>query len=248
LSRRNFLKNTALSTAAITTIPAIVSSCITSDTQEKIALGSGDVILFQGDSITDANRNRDRELPNDALSFGSGYAYIAASELLRDHPDKNLTIFNRGISGNKVYQLADRWEKDCLQLKPKVLSILIGVNDYWHLRQGKYEGTLEIYTNDFRALLERTKNELPGIELVICQPFVLSNTSAVDDSWLEPFSEYQIAAETLAKEFNAIWVPFQEVFNEAVNHAPEVYWLPDGVHPSMAGAQLMAETWLRFVG
>ncbi len=248
LSRRNFLKNTALGAAAVTSIPAIVSSCVSPESSKKVFLNSDDVLLFQGDSITDAKRNKDRELPNDGLSFGTGYAFIAASEILRDNPGKNISIYNRGISGNKVFQLADRWEKDCLQLKPNLLSILIGVNDYWHFRNGKYDGTPEVYLSDFRSLLEKTKNTLPGIKLVICQPFILSNTRAVEKSWLEPFRAYQDAAKLLAEEFNTIWVPFQEVFDEAVNHAPEVYWLPDGVHPSMAGAKLMAETWLRFVG
>jgi lysophospholipase L1-like esterase len=143
--------------------------------------------------------------------------------------------------------LADRWQKDCLVLKPDVLSILIGVNDYWHKRNGNYDGTVEIYENDFRALLQRTKKELPGVKLVVCQPFYVLNTSAVDETWVEPMKEYQAVAKKIAKEFDTIWVPFQEVFDEAVKYAPATYWTGDGVHPSMAGAQLMAEAWLRAV-
>jgi lysophospholipase L1-like esterase len=146
-----------------------------------------------------------------------------------------------------VFQLADRWEKDCLSLEPDVLSVLIGVNDYWHMRNGRYDGTPEVYENDFRALLQSTKNALPGIRLVICQPFILQGTSAVDESWIKPFNAYQEIAAGLAKEFGAVWVPFQEAFNQAVQCAPATYWAGDGVHPSMAGAQLMAETWLNAV-
>ncbi len=91
---------------------------------------NGDVILFQGDSITDAGRSREQAaLPNNQAALGSGYAWLAASELLVDRPKAELKIFNRGISGNKVYQLAERWQADCLELKPNLLSILIGVND-----------------------------------------------------------------------------------------------------------------------
>ena len=207
----------------------------------------GDVILFQGDSITDAGRNKEHELPNAARSFGTGYALLTASWLLEELARKKLTIYNRGISGNKVFQLADRWEKDCLSLEPDVLSVLIGVNDYWHMRNGRYDGTPEVYENDFRALLQSTKNALPGIRLVICQPFILQGTSAVDESWIKPFNAYQEIAAGLAKEFGAVWVPFQEAFNQAVQCAPATYWAGDGVHPSMAGAQLMAETWLNAV-
>jgi len=186
-------------------------------------------------------------LPNNGRSFGTGYAYIIASSLLQDLAVKNLTFYNRGISGNKVYQLADRWQEDCLDLKPDILSILIGVNDYWHKRNGRYDGTPEVYEHDFRKLLTRTKSELPGIKIVICQPFVLTGTTAVDESWLEPFKPYQESAANIAAEFDATWVPFQDAFDEAVNLAPSKYWAHDGVHPSMAGSQLMAETWLNAI-
>ena len=123
--------------------------------------------------------------------MGAGYAFLATANLLNTHADKNLTIYNRGISGNKVYQLAERWQADCLDLKPNLLSILIGVNDYWHFRNGNYNGTPEIYENDFRKLLEETKSKIPGIKLVICEPFILTGTRSVDESWVEPFKQFQ---------------------------------------------------------
>ncbi|NQU87922.1 MAG: SGNH/GDSL hydrolase family protein [Mariniphaga sp.] len=249
ISRRNFFKRAIISTSAVASIPAIVSSCISSDNKViNDVILKGDVILFQGDSITDAGREKRRELPNNIRSFGAGYAFISASEMLRNMANQDLVIYNRGISGNKVYQLAERWQKDCLNLKPNVLSILIGVNDYWHKPNGNYDGTPEIYENDFRELLNRTKNEFPNIKLVICEPFILPETNAVDESWIEPFSHYQKSAAKLSEEFSAIWVPFQKVFTEAVNVAPAVFWTEDGVHPSMAGCQLMAETWLKVIG
>lgn len=248
LSRRRFFKNSVGGSLALASIPAIVSSCISPDKKGESIISENDTILFQGDSITDAGRNRRRELPNDNRSFGTGYAFIAASGLLRDMAGENLTIYNRGISGNKVYQLAERWQKDCLGLKPNILSILIGVNDYWHKRNGNYDGTPEIYENDYRKLLKQTLDELPGVKLVICQPFILTNTSAVDESWVKPFSRYQEIAKTLAGEFETIWVPFQKVFDEALNAAPATFWTGDGVHPSMAGCQLMAEAWLKSIG
>ena len=100
------------------------------------------MVLFQGDSITDAGREKEKQLPNSAWSFGNGYAMLAAANMLNSMPEKELVIYNRGISGNKVYQLAERWDADCLDLKPAVLSILIGVNDYWHTRNGSYNGTV----------------------------------------------------------------------------------------------------------
>lgn len=250
LSRRSFLLKSATGAAALASIPAIVSATIPATKKSKSKYSifeKGNAVLFQGDSITDAGREKEKELPNNPASFGRGYAFLAASELLCALPEKNLTIYNRGISGNKVYQLAERWQKDCYDLKPDVLSILIGINDYWHFRNGQYEGTVETYENDFRKLLKETKAKLPKTKLVICQPFAVTNTSAVDESWMPPVKTFQVAAKKLANEFGAIWVPFQEVFDEAVKHAPATYWTGDGVHPGMPGAQLMAEAWMRAV-
>ena len=248
-SRRKFLVKSAVGTAALASIPTIVSAALPSTKKktEYSIFEKDNTILFQGDSITDAGRDKEKELPNNPRSFGHGYAYLAASSLLNKLPENNLTIYNRGISGNKVYQLAERWQKDCLDLKPDVLSILIGINDYWHFRNGKYDGTVEVYENDYRKLIQSTKEKLPNIKLVICQPFAVPNTRAVDETWLAPVKTFQVAARKIATEFDAIWVPFQEVFDEAVKHAPAKYWTGDGVHPDMPGAQLMAEAWLRAV-
>jgi len=249
VSRRGFFKNAGIGTAAIAGMPLLANSCTTGSSKGSIKdyFSKGDVLLFQGDSITDAGRNKKRELPNNAGSFGGGYAHLTASWLLEALAAHELTIYNRGISGNKVYQLADRWDKDCINLNPNVLSILIGVNDYWHFRNGNYDGTPAIYENDFRKLLEGTREALPGIKLLICQPFILTETTAVDESWLEPFSAYQEIARKISDEFEATWVPFQEAFDKAIEVAHPSYWANDGVHPSMAGAQLMANTWLEAI-
>ncbi|MGW8314361.1 MAG: SGNH/GDSL hydrolase family protein [Bacteroidales bacterium] len=248
-SRRDFFKHAGLGAAAVAGIQ-LIPGC-SSEENPLRNLGNyfsdKEILLFQGDSITDAGRDKRLELPNQARSFGNGYALMIAARLLERLAAKGLTIYNRGISGNKVYQLAERWDKDCLDLHPGVLSILIGVNDYWHMRNGQYDGTTEIYEDDFRALLSRTRETLPDIRLIVCQPFILPGTTAVDESWLEPFSVYQEIAKKISREFKAIWVPFQEAFNAALQKAPASYWTADGVHPSMAGAQLMAETWLRAV-
>ena len=247
-SRRNFIRCSAGATA-LAAVPGIISSCsLSGDNKNKLSLTNNSVILFQGDSITDAGREKNRELANNAQSFGQGYAFLAASQMLEKLAEKQLNIYNRGISGNKVHQLADRWDKDCLALKPDVLSILIGVNDYWHTRGGNYNGTVEIYENDYRELLKRTKQDLPNVQLVLCGPFYILETTAVDESWIEPMKKYQAAARKIADEFDALWVPFQKVFDEAIKHADGKYWAADGVQPTMAGSQLMAQAWLKVVG
>jgi lysophospholipase L1-like esterase len=164
--------------------------------------------------------------------------------LLKKFPAKNLQCFNRGISGNKVFQLAERWEDDCLDLQPDILSILIGVNDFWHMMKHDYEGTIETYRNDFTALLERTKSALPDVKLIIGEPFALNEGTAIDDDWFPAFGEYQQAAKTIADNFDAVFIPYQHLFEEASGQVNATYWSADGVHPSLAGSELMAQAWI----
>jgi lysophospholipase L1-like esterase len=207
----------------------------------------GATILFQGDSITDVGRNREDKAANSQPALGSGYAWLSAAQLLVDRPDADLKIYNRGVSGDKVFQLADRWQADCLELKPDVLSILIGVNDFWHTRKHGYEGSVEKYEGDYRALIGKTKAALPNVKLVICEPFVLK-VGEVDDAWAEQFGTYRAAAKRVAEESGAAFVPFQTMFDLATKIAPPERWAADGVHPSSDGAALMAHWWLRAAG
>jgi lysophospholipase L1-like esterase len=179
--------------------------------------------------------------------MGNGYAWLAAAQLLVGRPTDDLKTFNRGISGNKVYQLAERWQADCFDLKPNVLSILIGVNDFWHKHKHNYEGTLETYQTDYQQLIDRTKGALPNVKLIICEPFVL-RVGAVDDSWFPEFDSYRAAAKQVAEQAGATFVPFQAMFDTAVKIAPPQHWAADGVHPTLYGAAIMARWWLKAIG
>jgi lysophospholipase L1-like esterase len=251
-TRRNFLKNTAAATAGLT-----VSSILTSGCSETFVCPFGgtscrltdknNVILFQGDSITDSGRDRKRQNnTNDPRAMGTGYVLLAASQLLNEYSEVKPKIYNRGISGNKVFQLAERWDTDCIDLKPDIVSILVGVNDYWHISKHGYEGTIETYEKDYRALLQRTRRELPEVTLVVCEPFVL-RCGEVDQSWFPAFDGYRAAAKKVAAECKATFVPFQSVFDKATRSAPAQYWAADGVHPTLAGAHLMTQVWLKAV-
>ena len=153
--------------------------------------------------------------PNSDAGLGRGYAWLAAAQLLIDRPDAKLKFFNRGNSGNKVYQLAERWQADCLDLKPDVLSILIGVNDFSHSLDGSYKSTAETYESGYRALIKRTKAALPNVKLVICEPFVLK-AGKVNDKWFPGYDGYRAAAKRVADESGAVFVPFQTMFDAAV--------------------------------
>jgi len=240
MQRRKFLSQSAI---GLVGIPAIVQAA---NPQQIFDAFSAEktTILFQGDSITDAGRKRDHYYANDAYGMGLGYVHQIVTTLLGKHPTKNLKCYNRGISGHKVFQLANRWEEDCLQLQPDVLSILIGVNDFWHTLDWGYKGTVEVYEKDLSALLDRTKKALPNLKLIIAEPFVLRGTAIVEEKWYPAFAAYQKAAKSIATDYGAAFIPLQSIFDKALEIAPVSYWCPDGVHPSLAGAHLMAEAWL----
>lgn len=251
-SRRDFLKKSVMAGAGALLIPELAKAVVQEQTAvnaSKITLKKDAVIMMQGDSITDAGRDKANNNANSMQMLGTGYSLFVASQLLTKHAAKQLKIYNRGISGNKVYQLRERWEAECLGFFPDVISILIGVNDYWHTLSGGYKGTAEVYENDYRDLLRYTKEKLPNVQFVICEPFAVKGGSAIDEPrWFPMFEEYRRIAKKLAGEFNAVFVPFQAGFDAAVKQAPARYWANDGVHPDLPGRQLMADMWLEATG
>ena len=201
-------------------------------------------ILFQGDSITDAGRYTDVGTGVRDSSLGAGYVKLISTRLLCDSPEKNYEIINRGISGNRIVDLYARWKADCINLAPDVLTILIGVNDTWHERGGQNGVDVPRYERFYRELIEWTLSALPNIKIILMTPFA----NPVNDhiaSFFPEVNERQAVVEKLAKEFSLPCVKLHEDFEAANARAPMEYWTPDGVHPSGAGHQLIADAWLK---
>ncbi len=241
--RRQFIKSVTALGAMAAAVPQVLSAMPVGENNE----GDGYIFLFQGDSITDGNRTRDNDWNH---IMGHGYQFIIASKLWYDFPKKGFHFINRGISGNKISDLTTRWQKDTLDLKPDVLSILIGINDISALLNGDNNFTAENYENGYRALLQQTKQQLPNIQFVLCEPFILP-VGNVKERWQEYSIEVekcQAIVKKICIEFNAIFVEFQSAFNKALSKAPAEYWIWDGIHPMPAGHELMAVEWQRQVG
>ena len=195
-------------------------------------------ILFQGDSITDGNRGRNED-PNHIL--GHGYCFIIAAKFGAQYAERKLTFMNRGISGNKVTDLAGRWQSDTLDLKPDVLSILIGINDSGHIPLDQYEEVYDKLLGDARAAN-------PNIHLVLCEPFYLPKDghNEGDEQDQDVRKRREIVAK-LAGKHHAALVKFQQVFDDACKRAPAQYWVWDAVHPTYSGHQIMADEWIKTV-
>ena len=242
--RRNFLKQiTTLGSMASLTPMVINAMQLAANTGKE---GDGFTFLFQGDSITDGNRTRNNDWNH---VMGHGYQYIIASKLWYDFPAKGFHFFNRGISGNKVMDLAARWQTDTIDLKPNLLSILVGINDVDALLQGDKNFTAAQYEQEYRLLLKQTKQQLPGTQLVLCEPFILP-VGRIKERWDEYKGEIEKRSkivQQLSIEFNAIFVEFQTAFNNALSKASADYWIWDGIHPMPAGHELMAKEWIKQV-
>ncbi len=202
---------------------------------------AGQTILFQGDSITDAGRDKEVNLAD----MGRGYAALASAWLSAARPELNLTFINRGISGNRAVNLADRWQQDCLDLKPDWVSILIGINDTWRRFDNNDPTSTEDYTDHYRDILTRCAGA--GIKLIVCEPFVLPHPQD-RKAWREDLDPKIHAARELAREFGARYVPFDGIFAAASMKREAAFWAADGVHPTPAGHALMARHWLNTVG
>jgi len=201
-------------------------------------------IVFYGDSITDMDRNREKN-SSSPFAFGSGYPFLINSRLSEENPQKHILI-NNGISGNRVVDLYARIKADVWNLQPDVLSILIGINDIWHELYGENGVDIKRFERVYRTIIEETKERLPNIKIMLLEPFVLKASATAEkyEGFLE-VKEYSKVVKKLADEYNLTFVPLQYKFDELSEKYGVETYLYDGVHPSIAGSTLIANEWLK---
>lgn len=202
-------------------------------------------ILFTGDSITDAGRNRE-----DFFGMGTGYPNLIKATLGFEAPGKH-EFLNRGVSGNRVVDLYARIKMDFINLRPDFASVLVGVNDVWHdiVRQNGVE--TEKYERVYRMMLEEILAALPDVRLVIVSPFLLRGTGTVSETdgtyfkrFFDGVSEKSEVCARLAARYGLPLVSLQEAFDAALTRAPADHWTVDGVHPTVCGHELIRREWL----
>jgi len=212
---------------------------------KKITIKDNDTILFIGDSITDVNRREEAYAP-----LGRGYVNFAANLIIARHAEINLKIVNTGISGNTVRDLKKRWQKDCLDHRPNVLSIMIGINDLWRRFDSRPEQVPnavypEEYEATYRDILSQAKAAC-NPQFVLMEPFMFC--SAKDNKMFQGLPPYIEIVNRLASEFDAIVVPLQTHINKALKSVPSAKWSGDMVHPATWAHAWIAERWLEATG
>ncbi len=199
-------------------------------------------ILFQGDSITDGNRTRGTDQNH---IIGHSYPYPIATKMGFENPGK-YEFLNRGCSGDTVCNLYARWHEDAIALKPDVISILIGVNDADKRCSADKNVYIDVYEKTYRLLLENTLKVKPDTKFIILEPFTLDTGNMPHYKELENYVfEYAKISRKIADDFDAVFVPLQQRFNEALKKAPVEYWIWDSIHPTYNGHGLIADAFLK---
>lgn len=204
----------------------------------------GLTVLFQGDSITDGGRGRTADLNH---IFGHSYPYLIASRLGNQYAEQRPQFINRGISGNRVSDVYARWNEDALSLRPDVISLMLGVNDAGRIVDGHPGGATDRFERAYRHLLEETRDVLPEARLVLCEPFILP-VGTVQEKWAQwapIMAHYRQVVRQLSQQYETVFVPLQDAFEQAATRVEAAYWIWDGVHPTAAGHDLIAQRWLQ---
>ncbi len=197
-------------------------------------------LLFQGDSITDAGRDR-----NDIHDMGNGYPKYASAMIADSFQQTEFEFINLGIGGNRSIDLLDRMQSDLIDLSPDVVSILIGINDVWHRHSHGKEMTDEQFEANYRKILERIRKETHAKILMIA-PFLLSAPDK--ESWRPEVERISAIVRRLATEYADAYLPMDEIFAETLPSAPvPTYYSEDGVHPNAEGSAFVAEHYLRAI-
>lgn len=190
-------------------------------------------VLFQGDSITDWGRARE-----DYHNLGDGYPKFAAEAIKNRHPDTEFEFINLGISGNKVNDLVDRWQSDCIDIAPDVVSILIGVNDVWHRAADKSWLPTDEFEAQYRFILDEIKSKTKA-KIIMLEPYL---TYVPDKAFFrEDLAPKIEAVRSLAREYADYYIPLDGIFASASVQSEPTLWAYDGVHPTEAGAHLIAK-------
>ncbi len=227
-----------------------------------LAQAQGDRILFIGDSITDgswgssdgsAQPSAERNHWDMNHIYGSGYMYLCAAYFQGNYPEKEYVFFNRGISGNTLSDLQKRWQEDALDLEPDVLSVLIGTNDiHYYLDSGSEDPfDFEGWEKTYRSLLDSVLKANPDVRIILGAPFVARTgwvkERADCDKRVALVGRLAVIVERIAADYGAVFLPYDKLFAALLENCPtsqDGYWIWDGIHPTAAGHQKMADLWI----
>lgn len=201
-------------------------------------LEDGTTVLLIGDSITDCGR-RGGEAP-----LGSGYVRMFAELVTARYPERQIRYINKGIGGNKVTDMAERWRDDVLFHKPDRLTVKIGINDlHAHLRGAPDGVSPEIFARTYDAILDLTRTELGDIPIVLMTPFYISTDTSGQtfrSQVMEIIPSYIDTVVEMSEKYGARLVNLHEIFQDHLKYRDADTFCPEPVHPHHTGHLIMA--------
>ena len=196
-------------------------------------------LLFQGDSITDAGRDREN-----MHNLGLGYPKFAAQYLREKYPEIDFEFVNLGISGDQTKDLLARIQTDIVDIDPDIISIFIGVNDIWHFVDGGPEVTDEMFEERYRKILTTVK-EKTHAKIMMIEPFLVPNhNNELFRKYLDP--KIQIVRK-LAREFAGVYLPLDGLLMAAYIGDDRFSYAEDCVHPTEKGAIFIAKLYVDYI-
>ena len=196
-------------------------------------------ILFQGDSITDAGRNRE-----DIHDLGRGYPKYAAEAIRAAYPDADLEFIDLGISGNQTKDVLARLERDIINIRPDVVSILLGINDVWHYVVKNVSLPLEVFEERYRAILSAIR-ERTSAKIMIIEPFLIPVADKLHfRADLDPKID---VIRRLAREYADVYLPTDGLLASAFIGDDPLSFAADGVHPTEKGARVIGKWYAEYV-
>lgn len=198
-------------------------------------------ILFQGDSITDAGRDR-----SDLTSIGQGYPFYAINMMRELYPDVDFEFYNGGISGNEVIDLLNRLERDFLSVDADIISVLVGINDVWHSPKRNIPPMDNgVFEDRYRTLLSALK-EKTHAKLMVLEPFL----GPVEDKVsmrADLDAKIQIIRK-VAREYADLYIPLDGLLAQAFTNEDHLKYAEDGVHPTSYGAEFIGRIYANEIG
>lgn len=196
-------------------------------------------ILFQGDSITDAGRDR-----SDIHNLGNGYPKYSAQFLKEKFCDVDFEFFDLGISGNQTIDLVNRLNKDFIEIQPDIVSILIGINDTWHHAEKKDWIPNDVFEERYRTVLAAL-NEKTNAKIMMLEPFLIPTPDK--DFFREDLAPKIEIIRKLAREFADVYLPTDGLLNSAFIGDDPLTFAADGVHPTAKGAEFIGKLYCDYI-
>lgn len=198
-----------------------------------------ETIVFIGDSITDCGRRG----PNAPL--GDGYVRTVSELFAIRQPARTLRFINKGIGGQTIAELQERWTDDVIHQGPDTLVMMIGINDLCRMVvQAPTSVPPERYGKLYDELMARTRQELPHCRIVLMEPFYITRETAhtsIRHTVFSKLGDYIRIVHAMARKYKAELIPLHAMFQKLLRHRKPEEFCPEPVHPNHAGHLAMAE-------